>query len=134
MTAVQSRAVNVSPLLLMAAALISVGLVAIASASISLSEVRFGNEWHHAIRHMMYLAAGIVIGSVAYLVPVAAWRNLSPWLLLLALALLVVVLIPGIGRVVNGSQRWIPLVGFTFQPSEFAKISDIFLNITFFFT
>ena len=123
MTAVQSRAVNVSPLLLMAAALISVGLVAIASASISLSEVRFGNEWHHAIRHMMYLVAGIVSGSVAYLVPVAAWRNLSPWLLLLALALLVVVLIPGIGRVVNGSQRWIPLVGFTFQPSEFAKFA-----------
>ena len=50
MTAVQSRAANVSPLLLMAAALIAVGLVAIASASISLSEVRFGNEWHHAIR------------------------------------------------------------------------------------
>ena len=123
MTAVQSRAANVSPLLLMAAALISVGLVAIASASISLSEVRFGNEWHHAIRHMMYLGAGIVFGSVAYLVPVAAWRNLSPWLLLMALALLVVVLIPGIGRVVNGSQRWIPIAGFTFQPSEFAKFA-----------
>ena len=123
MTAVQSRAANVSPLLLMAAALIAVGLVAIASASISLSEVRFGNEWHHAVRHMMYLGAGIVFGSVAYLVPVAAWRNLSPWLLLLALALLVLVLIPGIGRVVNGSQRWIPLAGFTFQPSEFAKFA-----------
>ena len=123
MTAMQSRAANVSPLLLMAAALIAVGLVAIASASISLSEVRFGNEWHHAIRHMMYLGAGIVFGSVAYLVPVAAWRNLSPWLLLLALALLVLVLIPGIGRVVNGSQRWIPLAGFTFQPSEFAKFA-----------
>ena len=123
MTAVQSRAANLSPLLLMAAALIAVGLVAIASASISLSEVRFGNEWHHAIRHMMYLGAGIVFGSVAYLVPVAAWRNLSPWLLLLALALLVLVLIPGIGRVVNGSQRWIPLAGFTFQPSEFAKFA-----------
>ena len=123
MTAVQSRAANVSPLLLMAAALIAVGLVAIASASISLSEVRFGNEWHHAIRHMMYLGAGIVFGSVAYLVPVAAWRNLSPWLLLLALALLVLVLVPGIGRVVNGSQRWIPLAGFTFQPSEFAKFA-----------
>ena len=123
MTAVQSRAANVSPLLLMAAALIAVGLVAIASASISLSEVRFGNEWHHAIRHMMYLGAGMIFGSVAYLVPVAAWRNLSPWLLLLALALLVLVLIPGIGRVVNGSQRWIPLAGFTFQPSEFAKFA-----------
>ncbi len=123
MMTVQNRAANVSPLLLMAAALISVGLVAIASASISLSEVRFGNEWHHAIRHMMYLGAGIVFGAVAYLVPVSAWRTLSPWLLLLALALLVLVLIPGIGRVVNGSQRWIPVAGFTFQPSEFAKFA-----------
>ena len=123
MMAVQHKALNVSPLLLMAAALISVGLVAIASASISLSEVRFGNEWHHAIRHMMYLGAGTVFGVIAYLVPISAWRNLSPWLLLLALALLVLVLIPGVGRVVNGSQRWIPLAGFTFQPSEFAKFA-----------
>lgn len=114
---------NMSPLLFMAATLMSVGLVAIASASISLSEVRFGDEWHHAIRHMMYLGAGTVLGAVAYLVPVSAWRNLSPWLLLLALALLVLVLVPGVGRVVNGSQRWIPLAGITFQPSEFAKFT-----------
>lgn len=114
---------NMSPLLFMAAALMSVGLVAIASASISLSEVRFGDEWHHASRHMMYLGAGTVLGALAYLVPVSAWRNSSPWLLLLALALLVLVLVPGVGRVVNGSQRWIPLAGITFQPSEFAKFT-----------
>ena len=114
---------NMSPLLLMAAALMSVGLVAIASASISLSEVRFGEEWHHASRHMMYLGAGTVLGAAAYLVPVSAWQNSSPWLLLLALALLVLVLVPGVGRVVNGSQRWIPLAGITFQPSEFAKFT-----------
>ena len=123
MTTRQTHAMNVSPLLVMAAALISVGLVAIASASISLSEVRFGNEWHHAIRHVMYLGAGCLFGSIAYLIPISAWRNLSPWLLLLALALLVLVLVPGVGRVVNGSQRWIPLASFTFQPSEFAKFA-----------
>ena len=118
-------AVSFSPLLIMAIGLTSVGLVAIASASISLSEVRFGNEWHHTIRHLMYLGMGVFFGTIAYLIPVGVWRNLSPWLLLAALALLMLVLVPGVGRVVNGSQRWIPLVGFTFQPSEFAKFAIV---------
>ena len=112
-----------SLLLVLAAALIAVGVVAISSASISLSEVKFGNEWHHAIRHLSYLAIGVTLGFVAYLLPLNVWRQTSPWLLLLAFALLVLVLVPGVGRVVNGSQRWIPLAGFTLQPSEFAKFA-----------
>ena len=112
-----------SLLLVLAAALIAVGVVAISSASISLSEVKFGNEWHHAIRHLSYLAIGVTLGFVAYLLPLNVWRQTSPWLLMLAFALLVLVLVPGVGRVVNGSQRWIPLAGFTLQPSEFAKFA-----------
>lgn len=112
-----------SLLLVLASALIAVGVVAISSASISLSEVKFGNEWHHAIRHLSYLAIGVTLGCVAYLLPLNVWRQTSPWLLMLAFALLVLVLVPGVGRVVNGSQRWIPLAGFTLQPSEFAKFA-----------
>ena len=112
-----------SLLLVLAAALIAVGVVAISSASISLSEVKFGNEWHHAIRHLSYLAIGVTLGFFAYLLPLNVWRQTSPWLLMLAFALLVLVLVPGVGRVVNGSQRWIPLAGFTLQPSEFAKFA-----------
>ena len=112
-----------SLLLVLASALIAVGVVAISSASISLSEVKFGNEWHHAIRHLSYLAIGVTLGFVAYLLPLNVWRQTSPWLLMLAFALLVLVLVPGVGRVVNGSQRWIPLAGFTLQPSEFAKFA-----------
>ena len=112
-----------SLLLVLASALIGVGVVAISSASISLSEVKFGNEWHHAIRHLSYLAIGVTLGFVAYLLPLNVWRQTSPWLLMLAFALLVLVLVPGVGRVVNGSQRWIPLAGFTLQPSEFAKFA-----------
>lgn len=112
-----------SLLLVLASALIAVGVVAISSASISLSEVKFGNEWHHAIRHLSYLAIGVTLGFVAYLLPLNVWRQTSPWLLMLAFALLVLVLVPGVGRVVNGSQRWIPLAGFTLQPSEFAKFT-----------
>lgn len=112
-----------SLLLVLASALIAVGVVAISSASVSLSEVKFGNEWHHAIRHLSYLAIGVTLGFVAYLLPLNVWRQTSPWLLMLAFALLVLVLVPGVGRVVNGSQRWIPLAGFTLQPSEFAKFA-----------
>ena len=112
-----------SLLLGLASALIAVGVVAISSASISLSEVKFGNEWHHAIRHLSYLAVGVTLGFFAYLLPLNVWRQTSPWLLMLAFALLVLVLVPGVGRVVNGSQRWIPLAGFTLQPSEFAKFA-----------
>ncbi|MDB3933669.1 putative lipid II flippase FtsW [Luminiphilus sp.] len=112
-----------SLLLVLASALIAVGVVAISSASISLSEVKFGNEWHHAIRHLSYLAIGVTLGFFAYLLPLNVWRQTSPWLLMLAFALLVLVLVPGVGRVVNGSQRWIPLAGFTLQPSEFAKFA-----------
>ena len=112
-----------SLLLVLASALIAVGVVAISSASISLSEVKFDNEWHHAIRHLSYLAIGVTLGFFAYLLPLNVWRQTSPWLLMLAFALLVLVLVPGVGRVVNGSQRWIPLAGFTLQPSEFAKFA-----------
>jgi cell division protein FtsW len=105
--------------------LISIGLIAISSASISLSEAKFGDEWHHATRHLMYLGIGLTLGVVAYFIPVSIWHQTSPWLLMLALASLVVVLVPGVGRIVNGSQRWIPLGPLTFQPSEFAKFAVV---------
>ena len=112
-------------LLVLTMTLISIGLIAISSASISLSEAMFGDEWHHAIRHFIYLGIGVTLGVAAYFIPVTVWRHTSPWLLLLALGLLVVVLVPGIGRIVNGSQRWIPLGPLTFQPSEFAKFAMV---------
>ena len=112
-------------LLVLTMTLISIGLIAISSASISLSEARFGDEWHHATRHLMYLGIGVTLGVAAYFIPVTVWRQTSPWLLLLALGLLVVVLVPGVGRIVNGSQRWIPLGPLTFQPSEFAKFAMV---------
>jgi cell division protein FtsW len=73
----------------------------------------------------LYLGIGVTLGVAAYFIPVTVWRQTSPWLLLLALGLLVVVLMPGVGRIVNGSQRWIPLGPLTFQPSEFAKFAMV---------
>ena len=67
-----------STLLILAAILISIGVIAISSASISLSEVKFGDQWHHATRHLMYLGIGLTLGAIAYAIPTSTWRVVSP--------------------------------------------------------
>ena len=110
-------------LLTLGATLISVGVIAIASASIEYGDFHFGNPWHHTQRHAAYLMLAITLGALAYMAPAASVQRLSPWLLFLAVALLILVMIPGIGREVNGAQRWLPLGVITLQPSEFAKLA-----------
>ena len=110
-------------LLISGVALISIGLIAIASASIEYSDFHFGNPWHHTERHVTYLIMGIIAGGLAFMLPTDLWQRLSPWCLFIAFALLILVLMPGIGREVNGAQRWLPLGPVTLQPSEFAKLA-----------
>jgi len=110
-------------LLTLGATLISIGVIAIASASIEYGDFHFGNPWHHTQRHAAYLMLAITLGALAYMTPAASVQRLSPWLLFLAVALLILVMIPGIGREVNGAQRWLPLGVITLQPSEFAKLA-----------
>ena len=110
-------------LLTLGASLISIGVIAIASASIEYGDFHFGNPWHHTQRHAAYLMLAITLGALAYMAPAASVQRLSPWLLFLAVALLILVMIPGIGREVNGAQRWLPLGVITLQPSEFAKLA-----------
>ena len=110
-------------LLTLGAALISIGVIAIASASIEYGDFHFGNPWHHTQRHAAYLMLAITLGALAYMTPANSVQRLSPWLLFLAVALLILVMIPGIGREVNGAQRWLPLGVITLQPSEFAKLA-----------
>ena len=110
-------------LLMLAVALISIGLIAIASASIEYSDFHFGNPWHHTERHAMYLLLGLTAGGVSFILPTDTVQRLSPWLLFFAFALLILVLMPGIGREVHGAQRWLPLGPITLQPSEFAKLA-----------
>ena len=105
-------------------ALISIGLIAIASASIEYSDFHFGSPWHHAERHTLYLVVALSVAALSYMIPTETFNRLSPWLLFIAFALLILVLMPGIGREVNGAQRWLPLLGaLTVQPSEFAKFA-----------
>lgn len=112
-------------LALLGLALLLVGLVAITSASIEYAEWHFQNAWYHSQRHFVYLILGITVAAVCYSVRTEFWQSSGWWWLFVALALLILVLIPGVGREVNGSQRWLPLGPFTLQPSEFAKLAVV---------
>lgn len=108
-------------LALLGTALLLVGLVAIGSASVEYGDWHHGNSWYHTQRHLVYIALALAAGVVTYCVPPGIWRQ-TGWLwLFVTLVLLILVLLPGVGKDVNGSQRWLALGPLTLQPSEFAK-------------
>ena len=124
MTAGARTAVYPDALLaLLGLSLLLVGLVAISSASIEYADWHYGNAWHHTRRHLIYLAVALVGAAAVYRMDLQFWQDTGWIWLFIALALLILVLIPGIGREVNGSQRWLPLGPFTLQPSEVAKLA-----------
>ena len=110
------------PLLAGCLALLGLGLVMITSASSEVAAAQSGTPLYHMIRHLVYLTIGLGALLVTLLVPMATWQRLGGVLLLIAFAILVLVLIPGIGREVNGSSRWIGFGMFNVQPSEIAKV------------
>jgi cell division protein FtsW len=74
------------------------------------------------VRHAIYLGVGLVFAAGFFRVPLWLWQKSAPWLFLVGTVILVAVLVPGLGREVNGSRRWIPLGLGTFQPSEVMKL------------
>ncbi len=110
-------------LLLSAGALACLGLVMVASASMGVAETQYGDAFFFLKRHLFYLCLGLVAAAVVLRVPLDFWQRRSGLLLGVAFVLLVLVLVPGIGRRINGSMRWIGLGPLTFQPSEFAKLA-----------
>ncbi|MEK6708010.1 MAG: putative lipid II flippase FtsW [Pseudomonadota bacterium] len=105
--------------------LLSLGLVMVYSASIAIAEAGRGTGGyaaHFLVRHGAYLLVGLLAGLIAFQVPMPAWQKYSFHLFLLGVLLLVLVLIPGIGREVNGSRRWLSLLVVNLQPSEFMKL------------
>jgi len=105
--------------------LLAFGLVMVYSASIAMSEAsaHTGNRaWYFLMRHGIFLVVGLLAAAIAVQVPVKAWQRLAPWLFIAGAALLVLVLVPGIGKSVNGSRRWLSLFVVNVQPSEFMKL------------
>jgi cell division protein FtsW len=105
--------------------LIGIGLVMVYSSSIALAETakKFGNSSSYfLIRQTLFIGIGTVAGFITFLIPIRWWQKVSPYLFLGGLFLLILVLIPGIGHKVNGSRRWLSLIIFNLQPSEFMKL------------
>jgi cell division protein FtsW len=98
------------------------GFVILASASISISDNASGNPFFYLQRQLLAAALGAVAAAICLFIPMQAWRNLGPLLLLLGVALLVVVLIPGIGYEVNGARRWVRVGIMNLQVSEPARL------------
>ena len=103
-------------------ALLLIGLIMVASASIGISEKETGAAFHYFTRQLVYVALGLVAGCVGLAVPTRVWDEYSKYLLGGAFLLLVIVLIPGIGYEVNGSRRWIRLGFMNFQVSEATRV------------
>ncbi|MCC4117907.1 putative lipid II flippase FtsW [Aromatoleum toluclasticum] len=122
----QTPARDLDPLLIWsAAALLLIGLVMVYSSSIAIAEgSKFTGyqQYYFVIRHAIFLAIGVIGGLTAFQVTMRQWQQFAPLLFLAGLALLVVVLIPGVGREVNGAQRWLPLGPVNLQPSELMKL------------
>ncbi|WP_171011892.1 putative lipid II flippase FtsW [Pseudomonas sp. 2FE] len=110
------------PLLAGCLALLGLGLVMITSASSEVAAVQSGNPLYHMIRHLIYILIGIGAAGVMLIIPLSTWQRMGWLLLVAAFGLLVLVLVPGIGREVNGSMRWIGFGAFNVQPSEIAKV------------
>jgi cell division protein FtsW len=105
--------------------LIGIGLVMVYSSSIALAETakKFGNSSSYfLIRQTLFIGIGTITGFITFLIPIRWWQRASPYLFLIGLFLLILVLIPGIGHKVNGSRRWLSLIVFNLQPSEFMKL------------
>lgn len=106
--------------------LLAIGFVMVCSASIDYAAHQIHDPFYFAKRHGIYLATGLFGMVVSLSIPIRFWQQHSQLLLLVGIGLLLLVLVPGVGRRVNGSQRWIAVAGFTFQVSELVKVFLLF--------
>lgn len=107
------------------AALLSIGLVMVYSASIATAEAGKFTGYqptYYLVRHTIFILVGLLAAIVVFQVPTQTWQNLAPYLFLFGVVLLLLVLIPGIGKSVNGSRRWLSLFVINLQPSELMKM------------
>jgi len=111
-------------LLWLVTALLAIGLVMVYSASIATAEASRYTGYqaaYYLVRHGIFIAVGLLCALAAFQVPLQAWQKYAPWLFVGGVILLLLVLIPGIGKTVNGSRRWLPLFLINLQPSELMK-------------
>ncbi|MBT4161483.1 MAG: putative lipid II flippase FtsW [Gammaproteobacteria bacterium] len=98
------------------------GLVMVGSASLEIGAKTYGDAFHLVYRHATYLLISAVAAVAAISVPIALWQKYDAALLFVSFGLLILVLIPGVGKEVNGATRWIAFGPFSLQGSEFVKL------------
>jgi cell division protein FtsW len=116
------------PLVWVTLGLLLAGLIMVYSATIGLPDSpRFANyaPTHFLMRHLMSIVIAIAVSAVVTQIPMATWERIAPWLFVASLVLLILVLIPHVGKVVYGARRWLPLGVMNFQPSELAKLAIV---------
>lgn len=104
--------------------LAAIGVVMVYSASIAYanSDKFIHNQYYYLIRHIGYITVGSVAGVIAFNVPTSFWQRNAPKIAAIVICLLVLVLIPHVGKSVNGAKRWIGIGLLSLQPSELAKL------------
>ncbi|WP_028388178.1 putative lipid II flippase FtsW [Legionella fairfieldensis] len=107
-------------------ALLIIGLMMVASSSVVISTKYYHQPFHFLIRQICYLIVGFFIAIIVMRIDSSVWEKISMPLLLVCLFMLLIVLIPGIGRSVNGSRRWLAFGPIGIQVSELAKMTMIF--------
>ena len=112
-------------LIFVTGALLIIGLVMVGSASISIANGKLGQPLFYFNRQLIFAVIGLVLATLVVSVRLEVWRQLAPLLLIIGVGLLVLVLIPGIGREVNGSRRWLPLGPVNIQVAEIIKLFSI---------
>lgn len=113
------------PLVWVTLLLMLLGMVMVYSASISLPDSpKYANykNTHFLARQALYISVSVVMAFLAFKVPIKTWQRVAPYLFVFALVLLALVLVPGIGKGVNGARRWLPFKFFNLQPSELMKL------------
>jgi len=112
-------------LLLIVMAILSLGLVMVGSASISIAASKLDQPFYYFSRQAIFAGIGITVAWGILSVRLSFWQQNAPALLVIGIILLVLVLIPGIGREVNGSRRWLPLGPINVQVAEIIKLFAI---------
>jgi cell division protein FtsW len=124
-TTIQTEGLDTTVLWLMGTLLLW-GLVMVYSTTIGMPDnPKFAKytQLHFLSRHMLSLGIAVIAAAMAYRIPMAVWERMAPGIFIAALVLLFLVLIPHVGKGVNGARRWIGLGFMNFQPSEFAKFA-----------
>ena len=104
------------------------GLVMVYSASIALNDGPRStgfSQVQYLVRHTAALSVGFIAALLVFQISMDTWEKAAPWVFIVSIVLLIVVLLPFMGKSINGARRWISLGVFNFQPSELAKFGTL---------